>query len=580
MSMDGRSFVFRGFFLALLATIFCGLVPERGAAAPRQVLVVPFSIHSDKDLTFLRKGITAMLSSRLTEAGKVAVINQAAAADTLKSLPTPVTREAAAEAARQVGADYVAFGSLTVFGSSISTDARFIEAETNTILVTFNATGQSQGDVITHINQFSGEVNGRVFGRAEGVGSPAAAPATAPAPAAQPAPDPEQMNPEKKIWGSDGGMRIQATNPDTDHSDAKMWRSRRFTFHIHGLSLGDVDGDGAVETVFAGDKTINVYRSRQGQFLKVSEMPIPVAFVPLSLDVADINGNGKAEIFVIGRTAKYYPMTLVLEWDGTRFQTLTTLKAWYYRVVRDPHSGGAVLYGQKGFLRQIGQRDTYNPVVTGPLYRMAWTGGTYEPQEAFPIPDEGSVFGFARGDITGDGIEDWVTYTDKENLQLTTVGNRENWISMEPYGGRYAFLMSPGVYRSREEFDKKDPDPTPMSVFFVPQRVLLTDFDKDGRNEVLVVQNHDITQGLIQRSRSFRQGHFESLAWDNVGLQAQWRTRKFSGYISDFNRGDIDNDGQEELVFAVVKKTGAAMGDAKSYLVSWNPYQGDQVPTE
>ena len=97
MPMDCRSYVCRGIFLTLLAMVICGLAPDRGGAEPRRVLVVPFSIHSDKDLTFLRKGVTAMLSSRLTDAGKVAVIDQATAADIVKSLPTPVTREGAAE---------------------------------------------------------------------------------------------------------------------------------------------------------------------------------------------------------------------------------------------------------------------------------------------------------------------------------------------------------------------------------------------------------------------------------------------------------------------------------------------------
>jgi hypothetical protein len=81
----------------------------------------------------------------------------------------------------------------------------------------------------------------------------------------------------------------------------------------------------------------------------------------------------------------------------------------------------------------------------------------------------------------------------------------------------------------------------------------------------------------MSRMRSYREGRFECLAWDNVGMRALWRTRKFSGYISDYNIGDFDNDGQDEMVFAVVKKIGDPMtGEAKSYLVSWDPYQQGQ----
>jgi hypothetical protein len=67
-----------------------------------------------------------------------------------------------------------------------------------------------------------------------------------------------------------------------------------------------------------------------------------------------------------------------------------------------------------------------------------------------------------------------------------------------------------------------------------------------------------------------------------VGLAAQWRTRKFAGYISDYNMGDFDNDGRDELVFAVVKKTGDPItGQYKSYLVSWDPHLTEQqVPVD
>jgi TolB-like protein len=568
-----RNRLMTGLLLFLLLLLAMAL-PREARTAPRKVLIVPFSIHSDKDLTFLRKGITAMLSSRLTDMGKVMVIDEASVADIVKGLPTPLTREAAADAGRQAGADYVAFGSLTVFGDSISTDARFLEAATASLLVTFNETGQTQGDVIGHINQFAAEVNTRVFGRTSDTGGVrASAPA---APPAAPA-DPQQQNPEKQIYSGDGGMRLQASDPDTDVTGAKLWRSRRFNMNVNGVALGDVDGDGAVETVFASKDAFALYRFKEGRFLKITETTDEPDFVCVAVDVADINANGREEIFLIGRTEKYWPKTVVLEWDGSRFETVQTITSWFVRVQRDPKTGRKVLYGQKGDTRDnsLGKRDVITPVVRGPLYRMAWIEGAYTPQESYPIPDKGTVFGFAHGDVTGDGLEDWLTYTDNERLQLTSPGNKqEDWTSSEPYGGSYDFLISAGVYRQRAATDYADPDRLPMEVFFVPQRILLADFDKDGRNDVFVVQNYDITRGLMQRSRSYRDGRFECLAWDNVGLRTLWRTRKFSGFISDFYLGDFDNDGQDELVFVVVKKVGDPItGDSKSYLVSWNPYQ-------
>ena len=559
--------IFKQFFKGGLPLVLALLVllPAASRAEVRRVLIIPFEMHSEKDLSFLRKGITAMLSSRLTDMGNVVVIDQTAAADIIRDLSTPLTREAAAAAGRKAGADYVAYGSLTVFGDSISTDARFVEAETSTGLVTFNETGQSQGDVIGHINRFAAEVNTRVFGRtAEGAVS------AAPSPAAVPdnPPDPDQANPEKKIWsGGGGGMRLRATNPDTDEADAKLWRSRRFPMNVEGLGLGDVDGDGDIEVVFVSEHQAAIYRFKDETFLKVAEIELTPRLVCLGVDVADINGNGRAEIFIIARSENYYSHSYVLEWDGAAFQTVYDAPYWYFRVGWNPRTNKRTLYGQKGGARNV---------VEGPVYALAWVNGSYEPQDKILMPDGASVFGFAHGDLTGDGVANTMAFIKGDLLQLASIGRRDEWTSADSYGGKYTWLITPEEFKKGQRLNATHVDPLPDKLFFVPQRILLTDFDRDGRNEVLVVKNEDSTRGIMSRIRSYREGRFENLAWDNVGMRAVWRTRKFSGYISDYNLGDFDNDGQDEMVFAVVKKIGDSMtGEAKSYLVSWDPYQQD-----
>ena len=43
-----------------------------------------------------------------------------------------------------------------------------------------------------------------------------------------------------------------------------------------------------------------------------------------------------------------------------------------------------------------------------------------------------------------------------------------------------------------------------------------------------------------------------NLIWDDTTLTPNWKTREINGYISDFQVKDVDNDGEEELVIAVV----------------------------
>jgi hypothetical protein len=53
-----------------------------------------------------------------------------------------------------------------------------------------------------------------------------------------------------------------------------------------------------------------------------------------------------------------------------------------------------------------------------------------------------------------------------------------------------------------------------------------------------------------------------------MGLYQKWRTREISGYISDYAIADVNNDGQDELVFSVVEKHSSALGKAKSFIAS------------
>jgi TolB-like protein len=552
-----------------LTALATAVAPPPLRAEAVRVLVVPFTIHSDQDLTFLQKGITAMLSTRLTDMGKVTVIDQAEALEALAELPRPLNRETAAQAGSRVGARYVAYGSLTVFGGSISTDARFADAASNTILVSFNETGQNHGDVITHINRFAAAVNQTVFGR----GGPGSGTVTAaPPPAAAPADD-SQANPEKKIWQSEGGMRIGASDPNSDTRDSALWRSRRFPFQVSGLAVADVDGDGQSETVFAGRHEVMIFRALGPQFTKVTSFNVDSLYTILTLDAADINGNGRAEIFLNCRNDKFLPRVIVMEWNGSAFEPIHEDSFWFYRVSYDPKTKRHNLFGQQG---------NSQDVVRGPVHRLAWVEGRYQTQSTIRLPSGASVFGFAYGDVTRDGAEDLLTFTPNDLLEVSGPGGSNEWTSYDAYGGGRTWVISVEEYRAGQQISYNETDPLPMNLFWLPQRILLTDVNDDGENDVLVVRNEDISKGIMQRQRMYRSGRFESLAWDNVGLAAQWRTRKFAGYISDYNMGDFDNDGRDELVFAVVKKTGDPItGQYKSYLVSWDPHLTEQqVPVD
>jgi len=55
----------------IVCMFMLGVICPAAGAAPKTVAVLPFAMNSPRDLTFLQNGLFSMLSSRLSDPGKV-----------------------------------------------------------------------------------------------------------------------------------------------------------------------------------------------------------------------------------------------------------------------------------------------------------------------------------------------------------------------------------------------------------------------------------------------------------------------------------------------------------------------------
>ncbi len=550
-------------FLFYITIIFLcsGLIGSAPAAEPARVLILPFNIHADKDLAFLRVGVADMLASRLAEKDKVVVIDRTDPDLKQEPIPDPIDIETALALGERSRSDYVLFGSLTVFGNSISTDAKFFDAHRNQLVLTFSEVGNSHGEVISHINLLATRIKEEVFGRKTVAQQPTA---PAPAPTAQSTGTAEsesttRMHPEK-LLDRESGMRSIVADEGfaAGEFNATLWRTQDFKTEINGITIGDVDGDTKNEAVFIGSKTLFVYRYADRRFQKITEIQANDQDSFIGVDSADINANGTAEIFVTSLSDSNRLRSFVLEWNGTEFQTLAEGENWYFRVIRLPDRNAPMLVGQKG---------GYKDLFLGDIYELKWDSGRYTPQDRQPLPRWASVYGFTYGDVFNSGQQLVLALTTSSTLSILDSTGKEEWTSNETYGGSKTYLLSPADLKEAKTEGQRI-DPTAFKGQYLQQRIFVADLDKDKQNEVIVVKNHDTAGGLLQRFKHYNSGHFEGLVWDNVGLRKKWITRKFSGYIGDFDVGDLDNDGTAELVFSITRGGGSAFTEAKSYIVS------------
>ncbi len=548
--LETASFKPSRLFLVITLLILLIITPDSVSAKSKRIVILPFNVNAEKDLSFLKNGIVAMLNSRLSWNDKVMVVSGEETAKAFANLKSPANENRIRDMGTKLDVDYVLYGSLTAFGNSMSIDIKFADVSGKTPTLAFFYQSQSMDEVIPGINRLAGEINERVFGRK---------------PVGRSLPDeksrqrssiyahPEQLLSEKPVEpGKKPEIKEKEISPSilqkADKEITGFWTSSTIKMEIKGIALGDVDGDGKIETVAISSNRILVYRSDRGRFFKIKEISGKRNQRFIAVDVADIKRNGSAEIFVTClNTNPGILDSFVLEWNGYDFRPVAQGENWYYRVHLHPELG-AILLGQK----RGGGELFYSSVQ-----ELVWNGTGYVSQNKIQLPGNTSIFGFVRGDIINNGSTSVISLDDGDRLRILTQSGEQQWKSEERYGGSENYMVFP----TREDSERR---------IYLPQRLFITDLDKDGKNELVVVKNQAATGRLFMRYRRYSSGSFETLGWDGLGLSSVWHTRKISGYISDYCLGDIDNDGKQEIVGAVVTQRGSILKGFKSAIIAYD----------
>ena len=546
------------FKLFLICLIFAAVVagPQLAAAQLQRVAVVPFKINAEKDLSFLRDGIVDMLTSRLSQEDRVAVLSRDETAKVLENVQAPLNESKAREIGTRLKVDYVLFGSLTVFGNSVSIDAKMVDVAGKNPPLTFFNQSQGMDPVISQINLFATDINAKIFGRDMPASRIYARPQT----------PPEQIDarthPEKMFSGgysdAETGVQQSTLNPafvttaGTRSGSREFWKSRNFNFLINGLAIGDVDGDGKIETVIAAPHAVYIYRAENNRFYKTQELPQSRNRNIIGVDVADINGNGTPEIFVTSLNAHKNAMrSFVLEYDGKNYNEIVKDHAWYYRVIEHP-SRGSILFGQK---QRTGGADPFSEAI----FEMTWEGSGYQPGNQILPPGRANLMGFAYGNVLNDGQALALAYNDKDYFRIFNASGKEEWKGAKQYGGGTLYLATPQSSPGEGEGRR-----------YLPMRIRVMDINTDGKTEAIAVKNTEVAGRHLERFRKFTNSQIEALSWNGLGLITNWKTREITGFIRDFVVGDFDHDGRDELIAAVISQEGTLVGTTpKSAVIAY-----------
>ena len=489
--------------------IFLCLVSQCFADSEPLVLF-PFTIHAENNMDFLKQGTSDLIDNRLSGKG-LRVVRAETAME--KSQAVKHTTDASAKT--------LIMGSLTFLGNTISINANYVDALTGKTLVSYLKADSDKDHLFAHINDFTDQV---VLEAQKSVAPRPPAPVVTPAPVA--------------------GEPLPAAL-----LSAGIKRSQNIKGEIYALTTGDVDGDGHKEIIFAErhgfsiagfkDKTLEIKKRVEGESFLDN----------LYVETFDANKNGIDEIFVTAVQIRSYKVSSsVYEWNGKEFGLIQSELNYFIRAGKDPETGKPALLCQEQQMMQ--------GVFAESIMEMGWSAGRkiYAPLKKLNVPEKTLfIYGMDSGDLQNNGVICSAAYLPSDHLAVFDFKRENNWKSTTRYGG-----LSKYIEPLNSDLKER---------FYFPARILTGDFDKNGTQEFTTLVNTNSVPRMFSNLRNFTEGHVECLGWKSLSYETLWKTQTISGYIPDFSINDLDGDGKNELVYAVVTRGSILLGNHSSYVV-------------
>jgi len=521
--------------IILVAALLVFLPVWSAAQQPLRVAVLPFTVHSAEDLSYLRDGIWDIISTRIIVEGEIEVVEKPLVARFLTDLRgEEITDQQARWLGARVGADYAVYGSITKVGEYISLDAKVVQVAGTRPTSSVFVQHQGMDEVMTKVGTFAQDIGNRILGRSASYEHRGAL-----------------QGRQYLMFQSLGYSKF-------------LGFPRRL---LRGVDVGDVDGDGKNEIVVMDESKLWIYRDEGKETKLVTEFEAGSNNEFLTIDVIDITGDKRAEICVtnvIGDALQSF----ILAYEDGSFRYLAKGLNWYLRAVRVPGTGEALVAQRMGTDRDY----------EGSMRLVKWTGKKVKIKTKLKTGKKGRLpkeiewlYDFNSGRCTSPEVQAFVVmqeYDGKGKIRLLDDKGSLLWKSSDDLGGSDIFIDRPTVYA-----EKKGGSSHGTRRIYLPPRMVVKDLDGDGLDDLAAVRNEFSTGEHIERIRAYKKGYVVGLGWDGLAMANAWRTQDITGYVADFQIKDVDNDGRDEVVTVSCSKEFLKPKETKSLLMVFELYE-------
>lgn len=349
---------------------------------------------------------------------------------------------------------------------------------------------------------------------------------------------------EDKLEGLNANITISA--PVTEIINAQpanntikpLWQSTPIEGKALAFTAGDIIANGENNLVIAyEDNNIIIYNLQDDKLNKISEFKLSPLNKIISLDNADLDGNGKAEIFIsYFDNSKNYFNTAVYEIENNNFVEKSSIRGLVKGIA--PFNGKRVLYTQN-INNMSGKFKTLNPAI------LEYKDGKYQAGKQLKAYKFQSIYGFNVAEFES---------------------GKQNVIYVQPSGKlRLQFDRSSSYINSPSEFNFAS---TPNRVKFDNDILKfyssLALYNQDGGIIVAGLENEAKLGILSSTFGSYQRGKLVLLKWDGSSLE-KFGEAQLGGYTVDLLQGSLDNY-QDVLIVPFITgagKTTVALYPAK-----------------
>ena len=294
---------------------------------------------------------------------------------------------------------------------------------------------------------------------------------------------------------------------------------------MQSMDIGDIDGDGRVDVVISENNQLAAYHLEGAELREFARQARKADGRIISVRLADINHNGREEIYVTC-VVKNRAESFAVEWSGEKFSYIFKDEEWFVRPLDIPGLG-TVLAGQ-----QSGKNKLFAP-------------GVFQLRVISRIIQQGdeiktcglNLYNFSLADLDGNGENEIIAIEDDHTL---TVKNESGvlWQSSETYGDTIILTL---------DNDK---------LIEIPARIMIADINNDKLPDVIVKRNIAADESITDEPDDFLRGSVQAFSWQDGALNKIWQSEEVEGYISGYRFFPAGASHPAQLYAGVVPQSG------------------------